>query len=204
MYISFGKRLVDLLLGLVLIVLTSPFFITVAIILVFSNNGNPFFIQSRPGLNGKVFSLIKFKTMAEAFDSKGNLLDDEKRLTNFGKIVRKLSLDELPQFWNVLKGEMSIIGPRPLLEEYLVLYSVHQARRHEVRPGITGWAQVNGRNDLDWQKRFELDLWYVDNVSFLLDLKIIFLTIQKIFKREGVSQQGHATMPKFRGNKIDG
>jgi lipopolysaccharide/colanic/teichoic acid biosynthesis glycosyltransferase len=204
MYISFGKRLVDLLLGLVLIVLTSPFFITVAIILVFSNNGNPFFIQSRPGLNGKVFSLIKFKTMAEAFDRKGNLLDDEKRLTNFGKIVRKLSLDELPQFWNVLKGEMSIIGPRPLLEEYLVLYSVHQARRHEVRPGITGWAQVNGRNDLDWQKRFELDLWYVDNVSFLLDLKIIFLTIQKIFKREGVSQQGHATMPKFRGNKIDG
>jgi len=204
MYISFGKRLVDLLLGLVLIVLTSPFFITVAIILVFSNNGNPFFIQSRPGLNGKVFSLIKFKTMAEAFDSKGNLLDDEKRLTNFGKIVRKLSLDELPQFWNVLKGEMSIIGPRPLLEEYLVLYSVHQARRHEVRPGITGWAQVNGRNDLDWQKRFELDVWYVDNVSFLLDLKIIFLTIQKIFKREGVSQQGHATMPKFRGNKIDG
>jgi len=204
MYISFGKRLVDLLLGLVLIVLTSPFFITVAIILVFSNNGNPFFIQSRPGLNGKVFSLIKFKTMAEAFDSKGNLLDDEKRLTNFGKIVRKLSLDELPQFWNVLKGEMSIIGPRPLLEEYLVLYSVHQARRHEVRPGITGWAQVNGRNDLDWQKRFELDVWYVDNISFLLDLKIIFLTIQKIFKREGVSQQGHATMPKFRGNKIDG
>jgi lipopolysaccharide/colanic/teichoic acid biosynthesis glycosyltransferase len=204
MYISFGKRLVDLLLGLVLIVLTSPFFITVAIILVFSNNGNPFFIQSRPGLNGKVFSLIKFKTMAEAFDSKGNLLDDEKRLTNFGKIVRKLSLDELPQFWNVLKGEMSIIGPRPLLEEYLVLYSVHQARRHEVRPGITGWAQVNGRNELDWQKRFELDVWYVDNVSFLLDLKIIFLTIQKIFKREGVSQQGHATMPKFRGNKIDG
>jgi len=204
MYISFGKRLVDLLLGLVLIVLTSPFFIIVAIVLVFSNNGNPFFIQSRPGLNGKVFRLIKFKTMAEAFDSKGNLLDDEKRLTNFGKIVRKLSLDELPQFWNVLKGEMSIIGPRPLLEEYLVLYSVHQARRHEVRPGITGWAQVNGRNELDWQKRFELDLWYVDNVSFLLDLKIIFLTIQKIFKREGVSQQGHATMPKFRGNKIDG
>jgi len=204
MYISFGKRLMDLLLGLVLIVLTSPFFIIVAIVLVFSNNGNPFFIQSRPGLNGKVFRLIKFKTMAEAFDSKGNLLDDEKRLTNFGKIVRKLSLDELPQFWNVLKGEMSIIGPRPLLEEYLVLYSVHQARRHEVRPGITGWAQVNGRNELDWQKRFELDVWYVDNVSFLLDLKIIFLTIQKIFKREGVSQQGHATMPKFRGNKIDG
>jgi undecaprenyl phosphate N,N'-diacetylbacillosamine 1-phosphate transferase len=204
MYISFGKRLMDLLLGLVLIVLTSPFFIIVAIVLVFSNNGNPFFIQSRPGLNGKVFRLIKFKTMAEAFDSKGNLLDDEKGLTNFGKIVRKLSLDELPQFWNVLKGEMSIIGPRPLLEEYLVLYSVHQARRHEVRPGITGWAQVNGRNELDWQKRFELDVWYVDNVSFLLDLKIIFLTIQKIFKREGVSQQGHATMPKFRGNKIDG
>jgi len=204
MYISFGKRLMDLLLGLVLIVLTSPFFIIVAIVLVFSNNGNPFFIQSRPGLNGKVFRLIKFKTMAEAFDSKGNLLDDEKRLTNFGKIVRKLSLDELPQFWNVLKGEMSIIGPRPLLEEYLVLYSVHQARRHEVRPGITGWAQVNGRNELDWQKRFELDVWYVDNVSFLLDLKIIFRTIQKIFKREGISQQGHATMPKFRGNKIDG
>ena len=204
MYISFGKRLMDLLLGLVLIVLTSPFFIIVAIVLVFSNNGNPFFIQSRPGLNGKVFRLIKFKTMAEAFDSKGNLLDDEKRLTNFGKIVRKLSLDELPQFWNVLKGEMSIIGPRPLLEEYLVLYSVHQARRHEVRPGITGWAQVNGRNELDWQKRFELDVWYVDNVSFLLDLKIIFRTIQKIFKREGVSQQGHATMPKFKGNKIDG
>jgi undecaprenyl phosphate N,N'-diacetylbacillosamine 1-phosphate transferase len=201
MYISFGKRLMDLFLGLCLIVLTSPFFITVAIILVFSNNGNPFFIQSRPGLNGKVFRLIKFKTMAEVFDSKGTLLDDERRLTNFGKIVRKLSLDELPQFWNVLKGEMSIIGPRPLLEEYLDLYSDLQARRHEVRPGITGWAQVNGRNDLDWEKRFEMDVWYVDNVSFLLDLKIIFLTIQKIFNREGVNQQGHATMPKFRGNR---
>lgn len=203
MYISFGKRLMDLLLGLCLFVLTSPFFVLVTIVLVFSNKGNPFFIQKRPGLNGEVFRLIKFKTMAEVLDSKGNLLDDERRLTKSGKIVRELSLDELPQLWNVLKGEMSIIGPRPLLEEYLVLYSDHQARRHEVRPGITGWAQVNGRNDLDWGKRFEMDVWYVDNISFLLDLKIIFLTIQKIFIREGVNQQGHATMPKFRGNKID-
>jgi len=204
MYISFGKRLLDLFLGLCLIVSTFPVFIIVAIILVILNNGNPFFFQRRPGLNGKVFRLIKFKTMSEVFDSNGNLLDDEKRLTNFGKIIRKLSLDELPQFWNVLKGEMSIIGPRPLLEEYLDLYSDHQARRHDVRPGITGWAQVNGRNDLDWENRFKLDVWYVDNVSFLLDLKIIFLTIHKIFKREGVNQRGHVTMPKFRGNKIDG
>ena len=141
--------------------------------------------------------------MSEAIDEKGDLLEDEKRLTKFGAIVRKLSLDELPQFWNVFKGEMSIVGPRPLLEEYLPLYSDYQARRHEVRPGITGWAQVNGRNNLDWITRFELDVWYVDNVSFPLDLKIIFLTIQKAIKREGINMHSHATMPKFTGNEIE-
>jgi undecaprenyl phosphate N,N'-diacetylbacillosamine 1-phosphate transferase len=203
MYIPFGKRLMDLILALVLIVLTSPFFMIVALVLFFSNNGKPFFFQSRPGLNGEIFKLIKFKTMTDIFDKEGNLLEDEKRLTIFGKIIRKASLDELPQLWNVLKGEMSIVGPRPLLEEYLVLYSYHQARRHEVRPGITGWAQVNGRNAVDWKKRFEMDVWYVDNVSFKLDLKIMLLTVQKIFQREGVNFQGHATMPKFKGNESE-
>lgn len=200
MYISFGKRLVDLILALVLIILTSPVFILVALVLFFSNNGKPFFFQRRPGLDGEIFKVIKFKTMVDVFDDEGNLLEDEKRLTNFGKIIRKASLDELPQLWNVLKGEMSIIGPRPLLEEYLSLYSGSQARRHAVRPGITGWAQVNGRNTVDWKKRFELDVWYVDNISFKLDLKIILLTVQKIFMREGVNFQGHATIPKFKGN----
>ena len=203
MYISFGKRLIDLILVLGLLVFILPVFIIVTIILFFSNNGSPFFYQKRPGLKGKVFTLIKFKTMSEAIDEKGDLLEDEKRLTKFGAIVRKLSLDELPQFWNVFKGEMSIVGPRPLLEEYLPLYSDYQARRHEVRPGITGWAQVNGRNNLDWITRFELDVWYVDNVSFPLDLKIIFLTIQKAIKREGINMHSHATMPKFTGNEIE-
>lgn len=190
----------DLILALVLIILTSPVFILVVVVLFFLNNGRPFFFQLRPGLNGEIFKLNKFKTMADVFDANGNLLEDEKRLTNFGKIIRKASLDELPQLWNVLKGEMSIIGPRPLLEEYLSLYSGSQARRHAVRPGITGWAQVNGRNTVDWKKRFELDVWYVDNISFKLDLKIILLTVQKIFMSEGVNFQGHATMPKFKGN----
>ncbi|WP_373521474.1 sugar transferase [Aquiflexum sp.] len=203
MYISFGKRLVDIILALVLIILTSPIFIIVAFALFFLNNASPFFFQRRPGLHGDIFRLIKFKTMTDVFDGQGNLLDDEKRLTDFGKIVRKTSLDELPQFWNVLKGEMSIVGPRPLLEEYLSLYSESQARRHAVKPGITGWAQANGRNNVDWKKRFEMDVWYVDNVSFMLDLKIILLTVQKIFKREGVNYQGHVTMPKFKGNKAE-
>lgn len=203
MYIPFGKRLMDLILALVLIVLTSPFFMIVALVLFFSNNGKPFFFQSRPGLNGETFKLIKFKTMNDVFDDQGNLLEDEKRLTNFGKIIRKASLDEIPQLWNVLIGEMSLVGPRPLLEEYLALYSYKQARRHEVRPGITGWAQVNGRNAVDWKKRFEMDVWYVDNVSFMLDLKIILLTVQKIFQRDGVNFQGHATMPKFKGNESE-
>ncbi|WP_373495725.1 sugar transferase [Aquiflexum sp.] len=200
MYKSFGKRLVDLVLSVVLIVLTSPVFIIVAIILIFSNNGIPFFIQRRPGLNGKVFQLIKFKTMTEAVDDKGDLLEDEHRLTNFGNLIRRASLDELPQLWNVIKGEMSMVGPRPLLEEYMVLYSESQARRHAVRPGITGWAQVNGRNAIDWKKRFELDVWYVDNMSFFLDFKIILLTFQNILTHEGITRQGHPTMPKFKGN----
>ncbi|WP_194973863.1 sugar transferase [Aquiflexum lacus] len=203
MYIPFGKRLMDLILALVLIVLTSPFFMIVALVLFFSNNGKPFFYQFRPGLNGEIFKLIKFKTMNDVFDDQGNLLEDEKRLTNFGKIIRKASLDEIPQLWNVLIGEMSLVGPRPLLEEYLALYSYKQARRHEVRPGITGWAQVNGRNDVDWKKRFEMDVWYVDNISFKLDLKIMLLTVQKIFQREGVNFQGHVTMPKFKGNESE-
>jgi lipopolysaccharide/colanic/teichoic acid biosynthesis glycosyltransferase len=167
--------------------------------LFFANNGNPFFFQSRPGKNNRVFLLWKFKTMNDLKDANGNLLPDEKRITRFGRFIRKSSLDEIPQLFNVLKGDMSLIGPRPLLVEYLPLYSDRQKRRHNVRPGITGWAQVNGRNAISWEEKFEFDVWYVDHVNFLLDMKILALTIKKIFKSEGISQQGHATMPVFKG-----
>lgn len=182
------------------LVILSPIIISVTIFLLFANNDQPFFTQSRPGKNGKIFKIIKFKTMSDKRDAKGNLLPDVDRLTPIGKFVRKTSLDELPQLINVIKGDMSLIGPRPLLVEYLPLYDKTQKRRHEVRPGITGWAQVNGRNDLSWEQKFKLDVWYVDNCSFFLDLKILLITIIKVIEKEGISQEGHITSERFKGN----
>lgn len=178
-----------------------PILLVMAIWLHFANKGaGAFFTQERPGKGGKIFKVIKFKTMTDERDADGNLLPDADRLTNVGRFVRSTSIDELPQLINVLKGDMALIGPRPLLVQYLPLYSKEQARRHDVRPGITGWAQVNGRNAISWTKKFELDVWYVDHCSFWLDVKIIFLTIKKVFVREGISQEGQATMEFFTGN----
>lgn len=172
----------------------------VALWLHFANKGaGAFFFQPRPGKNGKIFKVIKFKTMTDEKDANGELLPDEKRLTKVGKFVRSTSIDELPQLINVLKGDMALIGPRPLLVQYLPLYSKEQARRHEVRPGITGWAQCHGRNAISWTKKFELDVWYVDNLSIFVDMKVIFLTIKNVIKREGISQEGNATMEVFNG-----
>ena len=165
-----------------------------------ANSGNPFYFQKRPGRHNRIFSIIKFKTMNDRTDAQGNLLPDFQRLTKIGSIVRKTSLDEIPQLLNVLKGDMSLVGPRPLLVQYLPLYSAEQRRRHLVKPGITGWAQVNGRNSISWEEKFKLDVWYVGNASFLLDVKIIYLTIKKVFMREGISAQGHATMEYFQGD----
>lgn len=165
-----------------------------------ANEGKPFFFQSRPGKNGRLFNIVKFKTMNDRRSNKGELLSDEERLTAIGRFVRKTSLDEIPQLINVIKGEMSLVGPRPLLVEYLSLYSKEQNRRHEVRPGITGWAQVNGRNAISWKQKFEMDVWYVDNLNFCLDLKIILLTIKKVIIKEGVSSNTSVTMEKFNGN----
>jgi len=200
MYKLYLKRLIDFLIAFVAFVALSPIFIIVTIGLYFANQGKPFFFQNRPGLNERIFKIIKFKTMNDKKDSEGKLLPDSDRLTAIGSFVRKTSLDEIPQLINVLKGDMAIIGPRPLLPQYLVLYNTIQKRRHEVRPGITGWAQVNGRNAISWKRKFELDVWYVDHVSFWLDIKIFFLTIKKVFVREGISQEGQATMEAFNGN----
>ncbi len=199
MYRAFVKPAFDFTASLVAFILLSPLFLIVMLLLYFANQGKPFFFQPRPGKNGKIFKVIKFKTMNDLKDANGNLLPDEKRLTNVGKFVRKTSLDEMPQLLNVIKGDMSLIGPRPLLVEYLPLYNDFQKRRHEVKPGITGWAQVNGRNAISWADKFKFDVWYVDNTSFLLDMKIIFLTIQKVFKSDGIAAEGSATMPKFTG-----
>lgn len=199
MYKNYLKRIFDFVFSLMGITLLLPIFLIVMVGLFLSNDGKPFFFQLRPGKNGKVFKIIKFKTMNDKKDSNGNLLSDAERLTAVGSFVRKTSLDEIPQLINVLKGDMSLIGPRPLLVQYLPLYNDHQARRHEVRPGITGWAQVNGRNAISWEEKFNLDVWYVDHVSFMLDLKIIFLTIKKVFKREGISADGHVTIEPFKG-----
>lgn len=197
MYKTFVKRVVDLFFSVVGIILLSPVFLLITIILLIANNGKAFFFQKRPGLNGKLFKIIKFKTMNDKKDSSGNLLPDAKRLTAVGSFVRKTSLDELPQLFNVLMGDMSLIGPRPLMPQYLPLYSITQGRRHEVRPGITGWAQVNGRNAISWKQKFEYDVWYVDNISMGLDVKIIFYTFRKVFSTNDVSADGHATMPLF-------
>ena len=198
MYSFFLKRLIDFIVVLVII---WPILLIMTLWLHFGNRGaGAFFTQERPGQYGKIFKVIKFKTMTDERDENGDLLPDEKRLTKIGKFIRSTSVDELPQLFNVLKGDMSLIGPRPLLPQYLPLYSKEQARRHEVRPGITGWAQVNGRNAISWTKKFELDVWYVDHCSFLLDLKIIFLTVKKVFVREGISSDTSATMEPFIGN----
>ena len=197
MYNAFIKRIVDLFFSVVGIILLFPFFLLITIILLIANNGRAFFFQKRPGLNGKIFKIIKFRTMNEKKDSNGNMLPDAKRLTVIGSFIRKTSLDELPQLFNVLMGDMSLIGPRPLMPQYLPLYSITQSRRHEVRPGITGWAQVNGRNAISWKQKFEYDVWYVDNISMGLDLKIIFYTFRKVFSTNDVSADGHATMPIF-------
>lgn len=201
MYSFFLKRLIDFIVVLGVLVIIWPILLIMTLWLHFANRGaGAFFTQERPGQYGKIFKVIKFKTMTDERDENGDLLPDEKRLTKIGKFIRSTSVDELPQLFNVLKGDMSLIGPRPLLPQYLPLYSKEQARRHEVRPGITGWAQVNGRNAISWTKKFELDVWYVDHCSFLLDLKIIFLTVKKVFVREGISSDTSVTMEPFIGN----
>lgn len=200
MYIKYYKRFFDVLISFSLLLAFSPLIITVGILLQIAQSKQPFFLQPRPGLGRKVFKVIKFKTMNEERDSHGVLLPDIKRLTKIGKFVRSTSLDELPQLINVLKGDMSLIGPRPLLVRYLDLYTSDQGRRHEVKPGITGWAQVNGRNAISWEKKFEYDVWYVDNISFALDLKILWLTARKVLKRDGISSDGQATTMAFKGS----
>ena len=199
MYKKGFKRLIDVTAAVLVLIFFSPLFIGVYLLLMLSQN-SAFFTQDRPGKNGKVFKLIKFKTMSDKRDAQGNLLPDAERLTKVGKWVRSTSLDELPQLINVLKGDMSLIGPRPLLIKYLPLYSETQKRRHEVRPGITGWAQVNGRNAISWDKKFEYDVWYVDHLSFLLDCKIVWRTIKKVIIREGISSDTSVTMEPFKGN----
>ncbi|MBC8594796.1 sugar transferase [Oscillospiraceae bacterium N12] len=201
MYACRFKRYLDIIISLIVILLISPLLLVTMTCLYFVNkNAGIFFFQQRPGKNGKIFKVIKFKTMTDDRDPDGNLLPDEERLTQIGKFVRASSIDELPQLINVLKGDMSLIGPRPLLPQYLPLYSKGQARRHEVRPGITGWAQVNGRNAISWTKKFELDVWYVDHCSFLLDLKIIYLTLVKVFCRSDINKEGCATTVPFNGH----
>ena len=194
------KRLMDFSLALAALALLSVPFLLLALLLALANRGTPFFRQTRPGRGGRLFRIVKFKTMTDARDSRGELLPDEQRLTRAGALVRSLSLDELPQLFNVLAGQMSFIGPRPLLPEYLPLYTAEQARRHDVRPGITVWAQVNGRNAISWERKFELDVWYVDHLNFLLDMRIIFLTLAKVVRRQGISAEGCATMQKFTGS----
>lgn len=200
MYRYFFKRIIDFGLSLFTLICISPLLLIVAIWLHYANKGaGAFFFQERPGKDGAIFKVIKFKTMTDERDVEGNLLPDEMRLTKVGKFVRSTSLDELPQLINVLKGDMSLIGPRPLLPEYLPLYSKEQARRHEVRPGISGWAQCHGRNSISWTEKFKLDVWYVDHLSFMTDLKVIWLTIASVVKREGISEEGMATVEDFNG-----
>jgi undecaprenyl phosphate N,N'-diacetylbacillosamine 1-phosphate transferase len=200
-YKSIIKPLFDRLFALIGLLIASPILLIFTISLAIANAGKPFFFQLRPGKNEKIFRLVKFKTMNDKRDNEGNLLSDAERLTKIGKFVRKTSLDELPQFVNVLIGGMSLVGPRPLLVQYLPLYNKSQKRRHNVKPGITGLAQVNGRNAISWEKKFEYDVWYVDNQSFLLDIKILFMTVLKVFKSEGVSQSGEVTMTVFKGEE---
>jgi len=201
MYRHFLKRIIDFILGLIGFILLSPIFLIVLILLMINNGGKPFFFQKRPGKDEKIFKVIKFKTMNDKKGANGELLPDADRLTKLGIFVRKTSLDEIPQLLNVLKGDMSLIGPRPLLPEYLPLYSEAQKTRHNVKPGITGWAQVNGRNAISWKKKFEYDIWYVENLSFILDIKIIFKTIIKVVRSEDINTENQATTVKFTGNE---
>ena len=201
MYKFFFKPLLDFILSLLGLIISSPLFLIVIIALLFANKGKVFFLQNRPGKNGKIFKIIKFRTMNNKRDAHGNLLPDVERLTKIGKLVRKTSLDEIPQLINVLLGNMSLIGPRPLLPEYLPLYNDFQKKRHLIKPGITGWAQINGRNGVEWEKKFMFDVWYVENMSFLLDLQIMFLTLKKVLKLEGVNREGEATNIAFKGNE---
>lgn len=194
------KRFLDIFAAALILVLLFPILLISWSLLLIANEGKPFFFQKRPGLDGKVYSIVKFRTMNSKTDVSGVLLPDNQRLTKVGRIIRKTSMDELPQLINVIKGDMSIVGPRPLLPEYLILYSKFQKRRHEVRPGITGWAQVNGRNAISWDEKFKLDVWYVDNQSFSLDIKILLSTIKKVFKSEGITSKDSATTEKFKGS----
>jgi undecaprenyl phosphate N,N'-diacetylbacillosamine 1-phosphate transferase len=203
LYKSIFKPFHDFVFAFIGTLLLLPLLLIAIILLFLANNGNPFFLQTRPGKNGKVFKLIKLKTMTDKKDKYGNLLPDGERITAVGKFIRKTSLDEIPQLLNVLKGDMSLVGPRPLLVEYLPFYNELQKRRHEVKPGITGWAQVNGRNAISWQQKFELDIWYIENMNLLLDYKILFKTIKKVIKAEQINHPGHPTMPDFKGNKMD-
>lgn len=201
MYNFFFKRVIDIILSLSVLTLLSPIFLIVFVLLLFANNGKAFFVQKRPGKSEKIFKIMKFKSMNDKKGVDGELLPDEDRITRVGRFVRKTSLDEIPQLLNVLKGDMSLIGPRPLLVDYLPLYSEEQSRRHDIRPGITGWAQVNGRNAISWEKKFEFDVWYVDNCSFFLDMKIFWMTFLKVIKRDGISSATNATMETFTGNQ---
>jgi len=199
MYSKIIKPLSDFLISLIGLIIISPLLILITILLALANNGKPFFFQKRPGKSGEIFNIVKFKTMTDAKDNQGNLLPDSSRLTTIGKIVRKTSIDEIPQLFNVLIGDMSIIGPRPLLPEYLELYTVRQNKRHDVKPGITGWAQINGRNAISWTQKFEYDVWYVENMCLSLDLKILFRTVKKVLVSEGVNTQNMATTEAFNG-----
>lgn len=200
-YRDLFKPVIDFAVAFIAFVILSPVFLLIAIVLFIQNGGKPFFFQSRPGKNGKVFRVIKFKTMTDKKGSNGELLPDADRITGVGNFVRKSSLDEIPQLLNVILGDMSLVGPRPLLIEYLPLYNQMQKRRHEVRPGITGWAQVNGRNAISWEQKFEYDIWYVKNISLALDIKILWKTVAKVFKSEGISADGHVSMEKFKGSQ---
>jgi len=200
MYPNYIKPISDVVISFLLLLLVSPIIFIIAILVFLINRTNPFFFQKRPGKDHRIFKLIKFKTMTDAIDDSGNLLPDDRRLTPLGIFMRKTSLDELPQLINVVKGDMSFVGPRPLLVEYLELYNNFQRKRHVVKPGITGWAQVNGRNNISWEKKFELDVWYVNHMSLLLDLKICFLTFKKVLLKEDINTDGVATTSKFTGN----
>ena len=201
LYKSVIKPLLDFVVSLLVFIVLSPVFIVVVLLLTVANSGKPFFLQPRPGKNNRIFRVIKFKTMNDRKDKDGNLLPDAVRLTPIGRFVRKTSLDEIPQLLNVIKGDMSIVGPRPLLVEYLPLYNKDQARRHSVKPGITGWAQVNGRNAISWEQKFAYDVWYVDHMSFVLDFRILLLTVRNVLKSEGINSATSATMEKFTGTK---
>lgn len=197
------KRFFDFIIAFCALFILLPVIMVIALLISVKLGSPILFIQNRPGLNGKIFKILKFRTMLDSKDKQGDLLADDERITKFGVFLRSTSLDELPGLFNVLKGDMSLVGPRPLLVEYLSLYSTEQSRRHNVRPGITGWAQVNGRNAISWEAKFKFDVWYVDNQSLLLDMKILFLTVKKVFIREGISADGHVTIEPFRGSKND-